>query len=286
MRTIIVKLQGGLGNQMFQYSIGRSIANDTNSGLILDLSFLNKKGDLGYTLRDYELDVFGIDAVKQQKQRYFGHSIFSRINTKISRIRYVGEKSFRYDPAIFSLKGNLYLDGFWQTEKYFQQNEELIRQHLSFKAEPDDDNRRLAHLIENMPAVSLHIRRGDYVNGDVPTYHNLCTLDYYHMAIKRILTVEKNPTFFIFSDDICWTKQNLNLKFPHHFVENNTRNNHYWDMYLMSLCKHNIIANSSFSWWGAWLNKSKQKLVIAPQKWFNDPKIDTSDIVPSKWIRI
>lgn len=271
---------------MFQYAIGRSIAAQTNSHLILDLSFLNKKGDFSYTKREYELDVFGLTVHRQQKELYFGHSILSRINTKLSRIKYVGEKSFQNDPIIPKLEGNLYLDGYWQTEKYFLQNEELIRQDFTFKGRPEGDNLHFATLIKNCPAVSLHIRRGDYINVSGPTFHNICSLDYYNTAVEIILGIEKQPIFFIFSDDLDWAKQNLDLKFPHHFIEKNIQNNSYWDMYLMSLCKHHIIANSSFSWWGAWLNNSKQKLVVAPKKWFNDPKIDTCDIVPSEWLRI
>lgn len=284
---IIVKLQGGLGNQLFQFAIGKHLALKNNDILIFDNSFLNITNATGYTLRNYELGIFPIASVIQNKGKYFGKSRWSRIRPKLDRIKYVGERSFKFMPEILDLSGNLYLEGFWQTEKYFLLIENSIKKDLTFLPSLNVVNAKIARQIDLCNAVSIHIRRTDYVGkGVVATYHNLCSLTYYYDAIELIIKTVPDAVFFLFSDDIEWVKQNLLIPFPHYFVDHNYVNESYVDMQLMSMCKHNIIANSSFSWWGAWLNNYPNKIVIAPKKWFNNPEIDTSDIVPESWLRL
>lgn len=135
--------------------------------------------------------------------------------------------------------------------------------------------------------MSIHVRRGDYINNpETFKLHGVCGLDYYHAAIEYITKRTNTPVFYIFSDDISWAEENIKSKNQMIFVKETPHGKDYFEMYLMSVCKHNIIANSSFSWWGAWLNKSPEKIVIAPKKWMNETSIDTTDLVLKNWIRI
>ena len=136
-------------------------------------------------------------------------------------------------------------------------------------------------------SVSIHVRRGDYLTNPVTFQtHGLCDIDYYKKAIDEILDLVDKPHFFIFSDDQSWAKSNIIFGAPTDYVMHNNSLKNYEDLRLMSYCRHHIIANSSFSWWGAWLGNNPEKIVIAPKKWFNDPKIDTTDLIPDTWLRL
>jgi hypothetical protein len=284
---IIVKLQGGLGNQLFQYAIGRHLSIKNNDVLIVDNSFLNITNASGYTLRSYELDIFPITPAIQNQEKYFGKTILSRIRSKLSRIKYVGERSFKFIPEVLDLRGDIYLEGFWQTEKYFRDIADIIRDDLIFLPGLNDANTQVARQINTCNAVSLHVRRTDYVSKDAAaTYHNLCSLSYYFNAIEEVVKAVPDAVFFLFSDDMPWVRENLQLDYPHYFIDHNKGKDSYADMQLMSMCKHHIIANSSFSWWSAWLNKYEHKIVVAPEKWFYNPEIDTSDIIPESWLKL
>jgi hypothetical protein len=185
-----------------------------------------------------------------------------------------------------NLPDNSYLSGLWQTEKYFKDCEEIIRTEFTFKQPLNKKNSELSETIRRKNSVSIHIRRGDYIyNSEEYKIHGLCSIDYYKKAVECIANKAGELTLFIFSDDIEWVKNNLKFDFPIIFVDNNVDDIHE-DLRLMSLCKHNIIANSTFSWWGAWLNNNKEKIVIAPKKWFNEFEADTKDIYPDSWMRI
>jgi hypothetical protein len=197
--------------------------------------------------------------------------------------KHVTEKLFfRFNPELFKLHGSFYLDGYWQNELYFKDIEKTIRSDFQFVRPIDERNKNIAELIKNSNSVSIHIRRGDYINNQL--YSGICTEDYYQKAIRFINAKLKNKTFFVFSDDIQWCKSHFNSD-NFHFVQGNEGTNSYKDMQLMSYCKHNIIANSSFSWWGAWLNNNLGKIVIAPERWLN-VGYSTKDLIPEEWIKI
>lgn len=282
---IITKLIGGLGNQMFQYAVGRSLAYANNTELKLDISGYNNQK--GITPRSYMLNIFNIQsnyANEKEIHKFRGNNIFLRI-LKISS--YIKEKQFYFDPKILIVKDNSYLDGYWHSEKYFKEIEQIIRKEFTLKDKPDVTNRKMISYINNCDSVSIHIRRGDYVfDKKTNKFHGICSLGYYLKAVALVAKKVKNPQFFIFSDDPIWTKQNLHLKFPCVYVDHNVGRKDYEDMRLMSKCKHNIIANSSFSWWGAWLNNNLDKIVVAPKQWFHDKSINTRDLIPESWIRI
>ena len=197
------------------------------------------------------------------------------------------EPHFQFDPALLELRAPVYLDGYWQSERYFSSIAVLLRQELTAKAPLDPKNEALARSIDAVNAVSLHVRRGDYVDNPATTrFHGVCSLDYYQRAIDYISLRVEAPHLFVFSDDPQWTRANLRYAAATTFVDANPPDRGYRDMGLMARCRHHIIANSSFSWWGAWLNPSCEKIVIAPDRWFSAARNDTRDLIPPGWVRL
>jgi len=294
---IIIKLQGGLGNQMFQYAIGRKLSLLNKAELKLDLSFLlDRTHRQNFTYRDYNLNIFNlkIEFTTQEEIKPFVNYLDSKIKRKIytylflrKNNKYINEKQFTYDPDIFKLTGNIYLDGYWQTEKYFSDIKNILYNDFTIKIPQDKKNQEINNIIKNSNSVSIHIRRGDYItNKQSYNIHGICDLDYYNNCVNLLSKQIENANFFIFSDDHQWAKENLKLDYPMTFIDHNDASKNYEDLRLMSQCKHNIIANSSFSWWGAWLNQNPQKIVYAPQKWFNDSSRNTKDLIPEQWIKV
>lgn len=291
---IITHLTGGLGNQMFQYAIGRKLSCMHKVPLKLDIS-----GFKEYTLRTYRLSHFAIPAdfasgfdienVKFNNRTGLLRvldSLALRFQPNYLRNVYK-EPHFPYDPNILKCKNHVYLEGYWQTEKYFKDIEETIRRDFTFVGDPDPRNKTMADQIRESESVSIHVRRGDYItNPTTNAYHGTCSEDYYKKAIQIIKNRVHQPQFFIFSDDPTWVREHLDTGYPTVFVDFNGPYKDYEDLRLMSLCQHHIIANSSFSWWGAWLCQNTEKIVIAPKKWFNKPDINTQDLIPDTWIRV
>lgn len=289
---IIIKLSGGLGNQMFQYALGKHLANKHQTELILDASIFSTQ-----TLRNYELNVFSITEkhiTAGQIRKYVSSqssgalkNIIEKIQNRISGYKMIIEKHFHFDPEILNSPKNSYLTGYWQSEKYFETSEMLIRKSFVFREPQNEKNRAILEAISSSNSVSIHIRRGDYVsNSTTNSVHGTCDVAYYNDAVSRISKFVKDPVFYIFSDDIAWARENIRISDEHYYVEGNEGTQHYEDMRLMSNCRHNIIANSSFSWWAAWLNNNAAKIVIAPRKWFADNNRNTKDLLPEKWIKL
>jgi hypothetical protein len=291
---IIVQLIGGLGNQLFQYATARRLASIHNVPLKIDITRF-----FSYTLHSYSLHAFNIienlageeDLIRVQKP--FSTELKSPlkiIKTKLYRmdpIISVREKHFHFNPEILNLPDNTYLEGYWQSEKYFKDVEKIIRNELTFKIPPDPINKEFGDKILSVNSVSLHIRRGDYVTDPITNEtHGVCDIEYYQKAIGEIVKIVANPHFFVFSDDPEWAKSHIKIDAPTEYVTHNDSSKNYEDIRLMSMCHHNIIANSSFSWWGAWLNSNPRKMVIAPKKWFRKPDINTEDLIPESWTLI
>lgn len=291
---IVSNLIGGLGNQMFQYAAGRALSIQLQQEHYLDISDLR-----GYQLHQgYQLErIFAgefkiatpksVHAILGYQAIPFFRKILIRDPLKYLRSRkYVVQPSFGYWNQFDQLEDDVYLHGYWQSEKYFKKYSDLIRKDFVFKETLSVANQSVSHQIIQTNSVSLHVRRGDYVTStSANEMHGVCSLEYYQQAIEEILNRVTNPFFYIFSDDQTWVKQNLRLSAEHSYIDHNRGDESYNDMRLMSVCKHHIIANSSFSWWAAWLNSRKDKIVIAPKRWFNKP-IDTQDLIPADWIRI
>lgn len=291
---IIVKLIGGLGNQLFQYATGRHLAIKNKTTLKLDLSEFET-----YKLHAYSLAPFAIDATVASKeevahfkryQRKPGRKWFLYNRLIADQKKYFQERQFHFDPEVLELKDPVYLDGFWQTEKYFKDIEETLRKEITLKVPLAPLSMDMAHRIaaEGNP-VSMHIRRADYVkNPETMKFHGTCSIEYYLRAADIISKKVHTPHFFIFSDDPQWVKENIKLNHPTTYVDHNKADKNYEDLHLMSLCKHHVLANSSFSWWGAWLDRNPNKVVIAPAKWFAQTKasVKTHDLTPDNWIRL
>jgi hypothetical protein len=291
---IISHIIGGLGNQMFQYAAGRALSLKCESDLLLDISaFENYELHQGFELQRIFNCTTEI-ASKADMYRVLGWQSSSFVRRIVLRSsmekfrckKFVVEPHFEYWSGINHLTEDCYLYGYWQTEKYFTAVAEKIRKDFTFKMPLDSRNAELVQQINQVNAVSLHVRRGDYVNNpkNIAT-HGLCSLEYYLASIQYIAKQVENPHFFIFSDDIAWVKDNLKIDFQHQYVDQNHGPESYNDMRLMSLCKHHIIANSSFSWWGAWLNSNAEKIVVAPKRWFAN-ETNTQDLIPQGWERL
>ncbi|MEK9161478.1 MAG: alpha-1,2-fucosyltransferase [Patescibacteria group bacterium] len=284
---IIIKLNGGLGNQLFQYSLGRKLSIKNNDIFKLDLSGFTKDNPRSYSLGHFNIVE---NLAKKEDVAKFNKKGLSKLFEKIkpyykkSVIKY---KGYDFDQNILKLSGNFYLDGYWQSEKYFKDIEGVIRKEITLKEPLVDEHANLINNIKNSNSVSVHIRRGDYAtNKKFSAVYNLLDEEYYQRTVKFIAEKIKEPKFFIFSDDIKWAKQNLNIPYPKIFVSDNSEIKDYEELTLMSFCKHNIIANSSFSWWGAWLNTNIDKIVLSPDKWFNIGVGNTSDLIPENWIKL
>lgn len=213
--------------------------------------------------------------------------ILGKINATFSIAKVVKEKSIVFDSTIIYKKGSIILDGYWQSEKYFMRKSNAIKNDFTFITEMDQHNIAILKDIKKTQSVSIHVRRGDYVsNNKTHNFHGVCSSEYYKAAVVRIKKQIKKPTFYVFSDDPTWCRKNLMLDKNTSIVDNTNCPSGVIDMHLMSACQHNIIANSSFSWWGAWLNNNKSKIIIAPKRWFQDQAIDTRDIIPDGWVRL
>lgn len=294
---VITNLLGGLGNQLFQYAVGRALSLQHDVQLKFDVSGFAEFGG-GYSLWEFEfLRVFDCPvqlASDTDIAQILGWQSNSRINRLLMRPGmdlfrrkgFIVEPYFHYWQGINQLPSHVLLKGFWQSEKYFINVAKQIRDDLRFKHPLVDLNAEIAKQISQVNAVSLHVRRGDYAsNAKTTATHGLCSLDYYRAAIRHVVGQVEHPHFFIFSDDPAWVKSNLKIDYPCEFVEHNQGKESYNDMRLMSLCQHHIIANSSFSWWGAWLNPSVKKIVVAPKQWFANDN-DTQDLIPQGWVRL
>lgn len=296
--TIVVKTYGGLGNQLFQYAFARATSSHLKTKFLLDIdtSVIHE----GLRVHKFSLshfntylpqarwfNLFGFVLLKRQKKIF--NFVYNHLRWKQKILPfYYPEYVFTFDRNVFSVPTNTYFDGFWQTEKYFKNIEKEIRQELTLNKPLSPYSKDMLNKINSVNAVSLHVRRTDYVyHNESNSFHGICELDYYKDAINHIVKNVPAPHFFLFSDDLLWVKENFEfLKHPFTLIENGADKN-YEDITLMSMCKHHIIANSSFSWWGAWLNPSKEKIVIAPKRWFaGAPKNDTKDLLPDDWITI
>jgi hypothetical protein len=291
---VISRIIGGLGNQMFQYAAGRALALSKSVELRLDLSAFT-----GHTPHNgFELErVFNVSAQAASGADFrrvlgwratptFLRALRRKQLSWLRGSKVVVEPSFNYWPSILDLPDDCYLQGFWQSEKYFLHHAPMIRADYTFKQPLESRNKELVRSINQCHAVSLHVRRGDYaVNSATLATHGLCSSDYYHQAIRYIADRVTQPVFFVFSDDVPWVRDNISIEFPSHYVEHNRGGQSYIDMRLMMLCDHHVIANSSFSWWGAWLNPKPEKIVVAPKKWFAIGN-NLMDLFPPGWVSL
>jgi len=285
---IVSRLIGGIGNQMFQFAAGRALA------LRLGVPFqIDRRAFSDYHTHAFGLTCFDIelaDASPQQLPNPPAEGRIQKLLRKVmpTRLTVYTERSFTFDEQVLDLPDDTYLDGYWQTEKYFSDFADTIRADFTVVRTPSAANQRWLEQITNTHSVSLHVRRGDYVtNASAAAVHGTCDLDYYERAVKHIRdTTETDPVVYVFSDDPDWVAQNLKLPYAMHLVRDNNAATNYEDLRLMTACRHHVIANSSFSWWGAWLDGRTSSITVAPDRWFAAGTPDARDLLPQRWIRL
>ncbi len=285
---IIVRLNGGLGNQMFQYVLGKRLSLKNEDSLKLDISDLEKRGK--DSIRSYKLHFFNIVASIATHDEInplrCPAGVFSKaidfFEKKVFRKFHIG-----WEPEILEKKGDIYVDGFWQSYKYLEGIEDSIRSDFTLKHGLSERGEKIVDTMHNVHAISVHIRRGDYVSdAKTNTYHGTCSPAYYKEAINFFNKKITSPVFFVFSDDITWVKSNMDFLGNEVVYVSQENIPDYEELILMSKCKHHIIANSTFSWWGAWLNPYKDKMVVAPRQWYKKDANRAKDLLPPEWVRL
>lgn len=288
----IVNIIGGLGNQMFCYAFVKSLKiKYPNESILVDISHFNH-----YDLHQgFEINkIFNIADIKIATPKdlrkvtwYVPHYYLSRILRYFlpnRKTEFLEKKDYVFDPNVFKISDDCYFEGYWQTPKYFEEIGKDIKKMFKFP-EPYGENKSLLNRIQQTNSVAIHIRRGDYLNAN--SFVGICDLEYYYRAISEIKVKIDNPVYYIFSNDIEWCVQNIKPLIGNSliiFVTHNNSVNSYWDLFLMSNCKNMILANSSFSWWAAYLNTNDCPFVLSPQKWVNRPY--ETDIHLDYWKKI
>lgn len=295
---IIVKFHGYLANIMFEYALGLYLAKKNSATLKFDLTEYTEPWYKAKNLKDcrYALEPFGIDicghtatakeiATFKRYEKRTGWQYIIQNNLFADETKYIKQNGLLFEPRVLNAGDGSFLDGYWQCEKYFPDMREELSTVFSLKHPPSGRNEEFANLINASNAVCLHVRRGDYASS--PKYsgvHGTMAEAYYRGARAYMHVRISDMRLFVFSDDIPWARENLGLPADTIYIEGNNETPHE-DLRLMSLCKHFIIANSTFSWWGAWLSRNENPIVIAPALWFRDPRFDSADIVPERWIK-
>jgi len=296
---VIVKLMGGLGNQLFQYAAARRIALKHDTEVAFDMSWFQNTPPQD-THREFELNHFNISAriASPIEIAEIGGSCDSfllkallRLGTITGLCRYhqyrFDERELGYQTDLSDLNDNVYLHGYWQSELYFKDIEDTIRNDFSFKSAPFGSNLSLIKRLVSKESVAIHFRRGDYDSNPLAAgYHGYPGHSYYYNAMKIISDMCMRPRFYVFSDDPEWVKREIVFPIDVEYVTHNLSKDSYEDLRLMTNCKHVILANSSFSWWGGWLGSNPDRIVIAPKRWFAGKPSSAADIIPSRWISI
>ncbi len=289
-RVIVIRLQGGLGNQMFQYAHGRRLATATGRLLWLDLSWFDEAESLGQTPRSYQLGAFRTRSLVLPawlaRAAFSGSPSRGLVTRAVERfVHRVRESSGPIDPA--SLRGRriVHLEGYWQGEAFFEPFAAAIGDDFRLAAPMTAHRKGILRRIGEKASVSVHVRRADYVtHPGVSAFHGTCAPEWYADAMARMEEHEPGCRFVVFSDDVPWSRANLPARADMIFVDKSDGRD-YEDLHLMAACRHHIIANSSFSWWAAWLNRSPGKRVIAPRRWFLAREAPDG-LLPTGWERL
>ncbi|MDB5248664.1 MAG: alpha,2-fucosyltransferase [Segetibacter sp.] len=312
---VISKISMGLGNQMFQYAAGKSLALHKNVPFKVEVHSYKR-----YKERKYELDTFfAIETEKateeeirkyqlKQPVKILWNSIFSRNKIPLYSLAYEQdqlkrmvlklsevitpsakkkvylEPEYHFNDSFFKTPDEVFLIGYFMSWKYFEKFEKEIRRDFTVRPELVSHLHQIESELRQNNSVSIHIRRGDFTSKKNIEIHGIISMEFYRNAIAEISSRSPSPHLYVFSDDIAWVKENLQTQFPITFVSNEVTKTAVEDFYLMSVCKHNIIANSTFSWWAAYLNNNPGKIVVAPKKWYNSSTYNYKDVYPRRWI--
>jgi hypothetical protein len=290
---IIVQLNGGLGNQLFQYAAAKSLSLHSNTNLKLDVSSFYRENLPELEVpRDFELynfqgvheEIISSPVNLENEKQTSVNSKLQKLFPRHKRDIYI-EPFYHYDRNFFKANTDVILKGQWQSEKYFLNFSDSIKS--TFRLKENLVSNVIQFLPKEKETVSVHVRRGDYMRKQIILeWHGVMPKSYYEKAFELLTKRISNIQVYYFSDDPEWVEKELIPIMPGIIISSNISRNHFEDFYLMSQCKHNIIANSSFSWWAAWLNPNPDNMVIAPKKWFNKGPQDTQDLFPPAWIKI
>jgi hypothetical protein len=283
---IVVKIWGGLGNQLFQYSFGKYLSEKLGAAVKYDIQTNNSlssftQRDVGMSFFNIEMTIASVDELNERK--YFQNIHFARLERKLAQAfprllkKHIVESNIPKPFGTLHFRDNCYYEGYWQSYKYLASIKDTILQEFTLKQPAGSIILNALKNIQATASVSIHVRRGDYLNNK---YFTTCTMAYYKKAMTYFTAPETK--FYIFSDDINWCRLNF-VGAQYTFI---TGNQHFEDLYLMSRCSHNIICNSTFSWWAAWLNNNPQKIVISPKHWHKRQKNGNNDLLPENWIKI
>jgi hypothetical protein len=290
---------GGLGNQMFQYAAGLRLAVRHHTTLKLDLTLLLDRTPNDSTFREFDLEIFGISgpvATSEEVRRFRqladrrSWTLMEKVSYHLGRDRYYRESRCSFQPAVLNLPGRTYLEGYFQDERYFLDIAPIVRKQ--FCLAPDEARlsiatRKLAEAIRSSDSICVHVRRGDYVANPVSKRaHGCCSLEYFRRALVELRSRAAYGKVFIFSDDVGWCRERFSsseaIVVGEEYADPHAHT-HFW---LMTLCKHFVISNSTFSWWAAWLARGTDSIICSPVPWFEEPQYSAMEICPSSWLRI
>jgi hypothetical protein len=286
----IVKIHYGLGNQLFQFAFARAMNLRHNVEIKLDSTFYeqNKFEDHPrlFLLDKFKIPFEQVDSTELEK--YFNKSIGKRMISRIQKLFgnfrscIIYEYNLQFNKRYIKKNEDCYWIGYWQDFRYFKEFNNIIKEDLNFIFGPFEENKSWIDKINFTNSVCIHVRRGDYLT-EINNTVILTSLKYYNEAIEIICLKVKDPVFYIFSDDYEWSKDNIKIECDHYFLNHNGEHNAHEDLRLMKTCKHHIISNSSFSWWGAWLGSNPEQIVVCPKKWrINDVQM----FQPENWIQL
>jgi len=281
---IITEINGGLGNQLFQYAAGLSLAEKHQTQLKINVDF--KQADTSRTLGLSHFNILLDTATPEEIKHYYPTSIlFRKILSylPLALQKFYKEGQFSYQPDFEKLGPNVYLKGYWQSERYFSKIQKNIKAAFTLNPQYFEDAKALIDELSDSESVSIHVRKGDYLIQPYLDYYEQLDSDYYQRAISKLKTYNQNIRLYVFTDDAQWVKQHLVLDTPYTIISGTLTKSMYEDFEAMKSCKYHVIANSSFSWWTAWLSARQDKKVIAPKHWFNNGPKDTEDLIPKTW---
>ncbi|MFT3735691.1 MAG: alpha-1,2-fucosyltransferase [Rhodocyclaceae bacterium] len=294
MSKIVVALKGGLGNQLFGYAAGLALSQRLDAVLDLDIAAYEDPRERHYALAPFLLPEKIVRAdttifARGSLQDRIWRRVKQRLGMKQAGLPVFRERGFKFDPDFKGLSAPVFLDGYFQSPRYFESCAPLMRTRLLAARDEvlSEASRAMLRQIQSCDAICVHVRRGDYVTNPVSSrMHGLCGMSYYAEGLEAASEGLAAPHCFIFSDDPAWVRDNMRLQYPWTVVDVNAEDAAHEDLWLMSACRSFVIANSSLSWWGAWLGQHQAKRVVAPLQWFRSQDKDTSDLIPADWIRI
>lgn len=296
---IVVKLMGGLGNQMFQYAFGKFLSVKHNTDLQLDLSYLlDRTPRENFVFRDYDLDIFPIKSQFMSESKLNNLLVNRQKDNIVNRLKgvfnkhleYVFESQFEFNNKYLDIANHSYLEGYWQSPKYFESISEIIRKDFLLNPDLTDKQVDMYKNIINSNSVCVNFRRADFVTIKTAIEtHGVIPQIYYEKALDLLKKKNKDLHVYVFSDEIDWCKKHVKFDYPTTFVDHELSGFKFSVyLFLMSKCKHYVIPNSTFAWWAAWMNNNPDKIVIAPKQWFATEEMNkqTIDLIPESWIRL